>query len=305
MRYAIVGTGAIGGFYGGELARIGKDVHFLLRSDYEFVKQNGLKVHSINGDFCINPINAYNDAKQMPKCDIILVCMKTTQNRLLPELLRPIVKPNTCIVLVQNGLNIEKNLASSYPDNDIAAGMAFVCCNKTAIGEIKHLDYGKLTLSPYQGNCSYLKTLCKDLSEAGIDNYLWEEYVTARWRKLVWNIPYNGLTVVLNTTTELLMRNEASRQLVKELMEEVRAGGIACGADIPDNFIDEMLMSTDQMRPYDPSMRLDFLRHNRMEIEAIYSNPIAAAHNAKVEMPKIAMLEKQLKFIQAGYLQNV
>ncbi|OQA48187.1 MAG: 2-dehydropantoate 2-reductase [Bacteroidetes bacterium ADurb.Bin302] len=305
MKYAIVGTGAIGGFYGGELARIGKDVHFLLRSDYEFVKQNGLKVHSVNGDFCINPINAYNDAKQMPQCDIILVCMKTTQNHLLPELLYPLVKPSTCIVLVQNGLNIEKKLASSYPDIDIAAGMAFVCCNKIKIGEIMHLDYGKLTVSPYQGKCSYLKTLCNDLTEAGIDNYLWEEYVTARWRKLVWNIPYNGLTVVLNTTTELLMKNKASRQLVKELMEEVRAGGLACGADIPDNFIDEMLKSTDQMRPYDPSMRLDFLRHHQMEIEAIYSNPIAAAHNAGVEMPKIAMLEKQLKFIQAGYLQKV
>ena len=83
FKYAVVGTGALGGFYGGMLAKAGKDVHFLFRNDYNHVLKNGLKVDSISGDFHLSEINAYNDTSKMPVCDVILVCMKTTSNSIL------------------------------------------------------------------------------------------------------------------------------------------------------------------------------------------------------------------------------
>lgn len=302
MIYSIIGTGAIGAFYGGKLANIGKEVHFLYRSEYQYVKENGLKVNSIDGDFIINPINAYNDTSNMPKSDIILVCLKTGQNNMIKNLIKPLIKEDTTVILVQNGLNIEEELAESFPNLSIAAGMAFICSNRIGPGEIKHLDYGRLTVAPYQGECKNLTEFCNDLSQAKVDNFLFNDYITARWRKLVWNIPYNGLTVILDTTTEKIMANPSTRQLVTDIMKEVQRAGVACGADIPDDFIDTMLESTDQMKPYDPSMRLDYINKRPMEIKAIYSNPIEAAKKNGINVPKIEIMEQMLRFIEKSYI---
>lgn len=87
MTYAIIGTGAIGGFYGAKLARSGRDVHFLLHRDYDFVKANGLRVESCDGSFILNPVQAYCDTQQMPKADVVLVGLKSTNEHLLKELL--------------------------------------------------------------------------------------------------------------------------------------------------------------------------------------------------------------------------
>ena len=120
LRYAIVGTGAIGGYYGGRLANSGSDVHFLFHSDYEHVAANGLKVDSVNGNFVINPINAYKSTADMPECDVVLVGLKSTQNHFLPQLLPPLLKSSTLVVLIQNGLGLEHQLADALPNQPIA-----------------------------------------------------------------------------------------------------------------------------------------------------------------------------------------
>jgi 2-dehydropantoate 2-reductase len=107
LTYGIIGTGALGGYYGGRLALAENDVHFLFHSDYEQVKRNGLQVDSVKGNFHLTTINAYNSSNQMPKCDVVLVCLKTNNNNLLKDLLPPLLHANTVVVLLQNGLGIE------------------------------------------------------------------------------------------------------------------------------------------------------------------------------------------------------
>ena len=158
LKYAIVGTGALGGFYGGMLARAGHDVHFLLHNDYEYVCRNGLKVDSVLGDFHLKNVNAYKQADQMPKCDVVLVCLKTTNNSILKNLLPPIIHTNTSVILVQNGLKAERELASCFTELSIAGGLAFICSNKIGKGHIAHLDYGRLPSDRFSGrirNCLY------------------------------------------------------------------------------------------------------------------------------------------------------
>jgi len=102
IRYGVIGTGALGGYYGGMLAKAGQDVHFLFRNDFEHVCKNGLQVDSVNGDFHLSVINAYHRTQEMPVCDVILVCMKTTGNHILPELIVPLLHAETnapvCVV---------------------------------------------------------------------------------------------------------------------------------------------------------------------------------------------------------------
>ncbi len=301
LKYAVIGTGAIGGYFGGKLAQAGEEVHFLFRSDYKVVKEKGLQINSVNGDFLINPVNAYQSTQDMPVCDVVLVGLKTTANDLLPELLKPILHKNSLVVLIQNGLGVEEKLAEFFPNVGIAGGMAFICSQKNSPGVISHLDYGQLNLGLYQGDAKLLKQVSTDFLEAGVKINVAENLGYARWQKLLWNVPFNGMCVVLNTNTEKLMENEATRELSKNIMVEVIQAARKCGYDLSDELPDKMIKMTMQMKPYAPSMKLDFDNKRPLEIEAIYSAPILAACKAGYEMKKVTMLEQQLIFIGANY----
>jgi len=300
IRYGIIGTGALGGFYGGMLAKAGQDVHFLFRSDFEHVQKHGLRVDSIMGNFHIQQIQAYKQSTDMPECDVVLVCLKTTGNRHLPEMLRPIIHPGTVVILLQNGLGLEEDLSEQLPEAMFAGGLAFICSNKIGPGHINHLDYGKLNIASYNvADPLVLSQVVSDFQQAGIHADLLPDLKFARWQKLVWNIPFNGMTVVLNTTTDRIMANENIRELSKELMLEVIRGANACGVSLKESLAQQMIDMTIKMKPYAPSMKLDYDHRRPMEIEYIYSKPIETARKAGFEMHKISMLEKQLRFIQS------
>jgi len=301
--YGVIGTGAIGGYYGGMLANSGQEVHFLFNSDYEHVKRHGLQVDSVNGDFLLSRVHAYNKTSDMPKCDVVLVGLKSTNNHLLKELLPPLLHEDTLVILIQNGLGLEEDLHKDFPKLYIAGGLAFICSNKIGEGHIAHLDYGKLNIGSYScPDDELLNTVITDFQQSGIDANL-VELKGARWKKLVWNIPYNGMTVVLNTTTDRLMNNPSTEQLLHEMMLEVVRAANKCGLKhgIDESYADEMLEMTRHMTPYSPSMKLDFDAHRPLEIEYIYSRPVAEAQKSGYEMSRVSMLEKQLKFIQSGY----
>lgn len=300
LSYAIIGTGGIGGYYGGCLARCGCDVHFLFHSDYEFVQQHGLQVDSVNGNFFLPMPSAYRATTDMPKCDVILVSLKTGNNHLLKELLAPIIHEHSVVVLIQNGLGMEESLAHDFPNLSIVGATAFICTTKIGPGHVHHAEYGTLTMAPYnECDIVLLQSIVNDFDKAGVTVRLRDDLLSIRWKKLVWNIPYNGLTVVLNAATNELTFNKDSRQIVLDLMNEVVEAGRCCGAKISDTFISKMIEMTEKMTPYAPSMRLDYEAKRPMEIQTMYSNPIASAKAHGYAMQKTEMLEKQLRFIAA------
>lgn len=303
-KYAIVGVGGIGGYYGGRLAQSGQEVHFLCRSDYQHIKEHGLQVESVKGDFHLTQVNAYNDAQQMPACDVVLVCTKTLSNNQLKDILPPILHPDSLVILVQNGLGLEQALEKDLPDINLAGATAFICSFKTGPGKVHHAEYGELSLSPYKSSLKpyrpfvgeLLHQVSSDLQQAGIPTQYIEDLNFLRWKKLVWNIPYNGLTVLMNASTDKLTFDADSRQLLKDLMTEVIEAADACGAHIPADFVDKMIRSTEKMTPYSPSMKLDYEASRPMEIDTMYTCPILTARAAGYEMKKTAVLEQQLRF---------
>ncbi|HET9570010.1 MAG TPA: putative 2-dehydropantoate 2-reductase [Bacteroidales bacterium] len=303
LRYGVIGTGGIGGFYGGMLAHSGQEVHFLFHSDFDFVKKHGLKVDSVLGDFHLEKVHAYQSTEDMPICDVVLVGLKTTSNSLLKTLLPPLLGPETTVILIQNGLGIEEKLSVDFPDLSIAGGLGFICSGKFGPGHIVHAEHGKITIGSYQGSQQeILKKVCADFEAARVPCEVSENLLTSRWKKLVWNVPYNGLTVVMNALTSDLMANADTYQLCKDLMLEVIGAANACGVSLSKDFAQVMLEYTLDMKPYAPSMRLDFDFKRPMEIQAIYSSPLEAADNVGFDMPKVRMLEQQLRFIQQTYL---
>ncbi|AFY33850.1 putative 2-dehydropantoate 2-reductase [Calothrix sp. PCC 7507] len=302
-RYAIIGTGALGGFYGARLQKAGLDVHFLLNSDYEHVKKSGLIVESKDGDFSLPQVNAYRDVAQMPQCDVVVVALKTTQNHLLPQMLPPVVKDHGAVLVLQNGLSVEAEVAQIVNNVSVIGGLCFLCANKVGPGHIRHLDYGRIILGEYipdyalAGITDRMQQIAHDFESAGISMESAEDLLLARWKKLVWNIPYNGLSVILNAQTDELMANFHTRQLVEQLMSEVAAGAKSCDRIIPDSFIQKMLDYTDKMKPYRTSMKIDYDEHRPLEVEAIFGNPLRKAQALGVNLPRISCLYQQLKFL--------
>lgn len=305
--YAVLGTGALGGFYGARLQQAGLEVHFLLRSDYEQVQQHGLWVESIDGDFKLPQVYAYREVTQMPPCDVVIVALKTTQNVLLPQLLPPIVKPNGVVLVLQNGLGIETQVAKIVGSNRVMGGLCFLCSNKIAPGHIRHVDYKDMTLADYAaeyapcGITDRLRQIATDFEQAGIPIELAADLFVARWKKLMWNIPFNGLSVVLNTTTDFMMADPFIRKLAEQLMQEVRAGCAACVGQgdrlIPSSFVEKMLNFTAKMKPYRTSMKIDYDEGRPLEVEAIFGNPLRLAQQGGANLPRIEMLYQQLKFL--------
>lgn len=299
MRYGVIGTGAIGGYYGARLAQSGQEVHFLLHSDYEHVCACGLHVRSPQGDIHLPRPLVYKEASAMPPCDVVLVGLKTNNNHLLSRLLPPLLHEHTLVLLIQNGIGVEEDVQRMFPTVRLAAGLAFICSAKTEPGVIHHQFYGSLNIGNYSCPDETLITrLLDELHAAGVEAKTLP-YEKARWRKAVWNMPFNGMTVALHCQTKDLMTNPHSRRLIREQMLEVCRAATALGVEgVDEAFAEKMMEMTDRMIPYSPSMRLDRDFRRPMEIDYLYTRPLRLAREAGQPMTRLEMLEAELRFIE-------
>jgi 2-dehydropantoate 2-reductase len=308
LRYCVLGTGALGGFYGGLMAKRGLDIHFLLHSDFEHVVKHGLRVDSKIGNFVLPKINAYAKPQDMPKCDVAIIGLKSTQNHLLEDLLKPILRDDSIVLVLQNGLNVEQTARGILGPNRVAGGCCFLCSNKVGPGHIRHLDYGRIVFGAYRGidgsdpgpSPQMLQAVLQDMVASGIEAYLTEDLPTTKWKKLMWNIPFNGLSVLLNASTDAIMNDPDSRLLARRISEEVRQIALAAGSSIEPGYVDWVIDHTDDMVPYDSSMRLDYLNGRAIEVEAIYGNALQEAQRCGFAAPIVMTMYQQLKFM-AGH----
>lgn len=305
MRYGVIGTGAIGGYYGAKLAQGGQDVHFLFHSDYDYVREHGLRVNSGDGGFHLDHVNAYQDVRQMPKCDVVIVALKTVHEQMLRDMLPPLLTDDTVVLLIQNGMGMEQDVEQMVPGVKLAAGLAFICCSKTHPGVIDHLDLSGLNVGSYNAPQEMIDRMIAEMVSADIDARN-VDYLEARWRKLLWNMPFNGLSVALHTDTDALVRNAATRRLLRAMTQEVIEAAHAVGVKgLTDRDADAMIEMTTKMRPYKPSMRLDWDYHRPMEVYYLYTRPIEEARRAGQDMPLHRMLEAELKFMEEEYNRKI
>jgi len=170
MKYTVLGTGAVGGYYGARLQKSGLDVDFLARSDYSVIKERGLRIDSCQGDFVLDRVNVYSSAEELPPTDVILVSLKTTANDKLAELLRPVVKKGTVILILQNGLGMEEEVSALFPEAVVLGGMCFICSQKRGDGHIVHLDKGSISAAPLrEEGRDLLMKIQDDFQKAGVE----------------------------------------------------------------------------------------------------------------------------------------
>lgn len=294
MVYSVIGTGAVGGYYGAKLANAGCEVHFLFHSDYQYVRDHGLQVNSCNGNFHIANVNAYDDTAKMPKSDVVLVALKSVNQSLLYKVLPPLLHTGTLVLLIQNGIGLEPDLVQKFPDVECAAGLAFICSSKTEPGVVEHQCYGSINIGSYNcKNPEKIHSLIQDFQAAGVDAHE-VEYHEARWKKAVWNMPFNGMSVIKNLNTQELLAQYGS--LIYDQMREVIDAANALGVKNLDYaFADKMIDMTKVMTPYYPSMKLDYNFRRPMEVYYLYTRPIEEARKAGFEMKLCVEVERELR----------
>ncbi|MZR61409.1 ketopantoate reductase family protein [Alcanivorax sp. DP30] len=287
-RCLVVGAGAIGSFYGALLKRAGCEVSVVLRSDYQAVVSEGIQLESPLGDLSWQPDHVYQPGDTPHNTpDYLLLCVKVIPGVDRAELVRPWMGDETALVLIENGLDIERELADAYPNNPLVSCLAFIAVSRTAPGRVSHQAYGQLVMgnfpTGFDSHCERMAGLFRD---AGIKVDDSQAIVGERWRKCVWNAAFNPLSVLANGADTLTMLDaEGGEALIRNLMAEVMAVARADGYPLPEELIDKNIPGTRAMGPYKNSMALDYLNNRPIELDAILGNVVTIARQHQVPVP--------------------
>jgi len=266
-----------------------------MRRDFEAVKAHGLRVRSCNEDFHLERVNCYGSAQEMGPVDLVFVGLKTTANGCFEELVTPLMGPDTVALTAQNGLGNDERLAELFGPERVAGGLAFLCSNRLEPGVIHHLDYGHMHVGSYQSPpAEKVRQFAQMLCQSGVDCKVVDNLALAQWRKLVWNVPFNGLSALLDITVDRIMADGQLRQRAEYLMREVQAGAQTQGLEIKAEDIAQMLKYTDEMEPYYTSMHLDARNGQPMEVEAIIGEPLRRGQRGGAAMREMARLYEGL-----------
>ncbi len=294
----LVGTGAVGSYFGGKLVQADTRVSALCRSDFEIAKEQGLEIQSYQGDFRFKPAEVVKDAAQLSvKPDYVVVCLKVLPEIDVAEIIKDAVGPETVIVLVQNGINIEKQVASAFPKNELISGIAFIAISRIKLGVARHTGSGKLILGNYpQGITEKTKLLADLWLKAEVPCDLSEKVTKNRWQKMVWNAAFNPISVLGGQAdSKQMVEVPESERLVRKVMGEVLKLAKATGNELSEKVLENAISGNRKMRPFKTSMLVDYEMGRSMEVDAILGNAITIARELDIDVPYLESLYSLLK----------
>ena len=306
-RVAIIGSGAVGCYYGARLAEAGGEVHFLMRRDYEVVAAGGLHIVSKDGNIHLERPHVARDSSAIGPVDWVICALKATAIEDARALVAPCVGPGTRILVLMNGLGLEDRFAEWFGAERVFGGLAFTCINRGEPGTVHHIDYGPVTVGHLQDDPAEVDAGLALWAGAKVETVRAPSLLAGRWTKLCWNVPFNGLAVTAGgITTDRILADPALREAVTTLILEVAAAGNADleahgqsvrldGAAIARN----MVAATDAMAAYRPSTMIDFVEGQPMEVAAIFEEPLRRASALGVATPLLALVTGQIRMLDA------
>lgn len=301
-RIAVVGAGALGLYYGARLAKAGHDVHFLARTGRAAIMARGIRVKSPTDRFHLKKVPVYGAPEEIGPCDLVIVAIKATANDALPRLLPPLLGPQTLVLTVQNGLGVEEPVADIAGQDRVIGAICYIACERTGAGSVDCRFPGVMTIGKF-GKPAGERThaVAALLSRAGVKCEAQDNLEEMRWRKLVWNVPFNGLSIVAGgVTTDVLMGDEGLRTLARRLMEEVVEAAAKFGHEIPRSFVDLQFERTAKMGRYQPSSLIDFKAGRELELEEIWGEAVRRAKAVGAAVPRLEMLYALLRHAVAS-----
>lgn len=292
MRIAVIGTGALGLYYGTRLAQAGNEVSFVFRRDYEHVRRHGIRIREAESEVALPDVRAFRDTAEIGEVDLVVVALKATANALLEHQLAPLLHASTAVLTLQNGLGADEQIAGWVGEQRVLGALCFIAATRTAPGEVTCYHRGTITLGELGRPASErTRSIAALFETAGVKTRAVDDLVAARWKKLVWNIPFNGLCIAAGgVTTDVVCGDSLLAAEVRALMAEVVQAAAGQGIAIPEEFVRQQFDVTPPMGAYRPSSLVDYLAGQEVEIETIWGEPLRRAQASGVPVPRLALL---------------
>ena len=300
---AIVGAGALGCYYGARLALAGADVRFLMRGDLAHVRTHGLTLREKDAVRRLETVAAFARPGDIGPVDLVVVTLKTTANASLPALLPPLLGPATAVLTLQNGLGNEERIAGLVGAERVLGGLCYIGVTREAPGVlVGYHTPGAMTLGEFgRAAGGRVRDIAALFSGSGVNARTVDNLAAARWQKLVWNVPFNGVAIAAGgVSTDRILGTPALAARVRPLMDEIAAAARHFGYEVPESFIQQQIDITPGMGAYRPSSLVDFLAGREVEVEAIWGEPLRRAQAAGLAMPRLAELYAELKRLTAS-----
>lgn len=294
----VVGAGSVGGYFGAHLARNNPNVAFLLRPrTRKAVAQNGLIIRSAIGEsFTVHP-PAASDPKELPQPDLIVLGIKAYDLEETMAQLEPVLKPDTVILTLQNGVTIEDTLRARFGRERIVGGVAFIYSRIVEPGVIEHYKKGLVTIGELMGMESpRIQRIAALFREAGIPCYLTKDIRRAKWEKMCWNCVFNPLTVVLNDRVAKALDHLEFQPVITTIVREVSAVAMAAHrVPLDEDMPEKVVKWSQELRDIHTSMYDDWKAGRPTEIDDLNGYITAKGREFAVPTPMNEMLTALIK----------
>ncbi|HWH79180.1 MAG TPA: 2-dehydropantoate 2-reductase [Candidatus Binatus sp.] len=301
MRIGVMGSGAVGGYFGAKLARNRHQVAFLARGAHlAAMRANGLQVKSPNGDLQIHDAQFTDDAASAGQVDLILFCVKSYDTEDAAETIKPMVADRTIILSLQNGIDNPAKLARVYGKQKVLPAVVYVGTQLSAPGVISHTTGGRIVFGPLDGAVNdRIKTLEQTLNEAGIPSQSSSEIRRVQWTKLLWNAPFCAISCLIHADTKQIVESESLVKLAVACMTEVQTAARLDQVDLAVQLFDDVLDFSRSLGDFKPSMLQDLEAGKPLEYEAFNGYIVRLLKDAGQPAPVNECFYRMLKFLDA------
>jgi 2-dehydropantoate 2-reductase len=270
IRIAVMGAGAVGGYFGAKLSASGNDVVFVARGAHlDALRRDGLRVDSPGGDLRIQNALFTNHYGEVGAVDLILFCVKSYDTDAAVRALAPMIGNTTLILSLQNGVDNADKIAAHWGEQHTLAGVVYLGSQLVGPGAIKHSAGGRIVFGELEGSVRDRTTSVQHaLTAAGIPAEISKDIRKAQWRKLLWNAPFCAISCLTRATVKEIIESESLRQLAVDCMNEVRQAARTQGVDLEPELIDETLDFSKSLGGFKPSMLQDLEGRKPLEYQA-------------------------------------
>lgn len=315
----LVGSGGVGTMAAYALETGGQAaVTAVCRSNYDAVKTSGFSIDSLDHGQGITGFRPTHILNRVPNVqgeglepyDFLVVTTKNIPDvkPTVLDIIEQAITPGvTTIVLLQNGLNIEKPIVERFPENIVLSGVSLIGATEFKLGSIRHDDGDRVKLGPFPGQ-SVSPKVAEAKGKQFVELYMacgkvdWqydEDVNFTRWRKLVYNSCYNSVSAILGLdTARMRMSQFVIDDLVKPAMLEIVAIAKAAGVDLPSSVIQDIITADPTDTAFMPSMGQDAAKGNYIESENIVGEPLREAERLGVPAPTLRTIYGLLRGIQ-------
>jgi 2-dehydropantoate 2-reductase len=299
MRFAIYGTGGVGGYFGGRLALAGNDVTFIARNEHlRAIQQTGLRVSSVDGDFVIHPAKATDDPQTVDAVDLIVVGVKAWQVPDAAEAMRPMVGTTTTVLPLQNGVEAPFQLAAKLGQEHVVGGLCKIVSYVVEPGHIRHAGFEPSVVIGELDNQSTprIEKIRDAFSEAGVNIAIAPDINVALWSKFLFITSFSGVAALTGKTAGEVRGDSETRGMLKRAMEEVFELAQARGIRLPGTAVEKALESVDSLPAQGTSsMQRDIAAGRPSELESQTGAVVRLAREAGVSVPTHEMIYEALR----------